>query len=219
MTTHPDTEPSTPTSLPSGGSRWRIVRWIALAVAVVVIAVGALLGTRIGKDPKLVDSPLLGHAAPTERVPYLEHSGTLSLADLRGGIVVVNFWASWCVPCREEQATLVAAAEAYHPSGVTFVGVDYQDQHATAVAFLNELGRGDAAAYLYVTDHDSKLALDFGVFGVPETFFLDRHGTIVAKITGATDPPLLGTTLNDILTGRKPTSHTGGTVQSTPGAG
>jgi cytochrome c biogenesis protein CcmG/thiol:disulfide interchange protein DsbE len=195
------------------------VQWIALAVAVLAIAVGALFGTRIGKDPKLVDSPLIGQPAPTERVPYLEQSGTLSLADVRGGIVVVNFWASWCIPCRDEQATLTAAANAYHPSGVTFVGVDYQDQHGSAVAFLNELGRGDANAYRYVTDPDSTLAVDFGVFGVPETFFLDRHGTIVAKITGAADPPLLGSTLNDILAGRKPTSRDEGTVQAAPGSG
>ena len=198
---------------------WRRVRWIALAVAVLAIGVGALFGTRIGKDPKLVDSPLIGQPAPADRVPYLEHGGTLSLADLRGGIVVVNFWASWCVPCREEQATLTAAADAYHPAGVTFVGVDYQDQHDTAVAFLNELGRGDPNAYRYVSDPESTLAVDFGVFGVPETFFLDRHGTIVAKITGATDPPLLGNTLNDILAGRTPTSRHEGAVQSAPGSG
>lgn len=216
MTAQPEID--TPAS-PVAGRRWRRVRWTALAVAVLAIGVGALFGTRIGKDPKLVDSPLIGRPAPTERVPYLEHGGTLSLADLRGGIVVVNFWASWCIPCRDEQATLTAAANAYHRSGVTFVGVDYQDQHDSAVAFLSELGRGDTGAYLYVTDPDSTLAVDFGVFGVPETFFLDRHGTIVAKITGATDPPLLGNTLNDVLAGRKPTSRTDGSVQAAPGAG
>ena len=194
---------------------WRTVRIVALAVVALAIGVAAVLGSRIQQDPTLVDSPLIGRAAPDLTLPDLEGSGAVSLSELRGQIVVVNFWASWCVPCRSEHPVLVAANDAYRDAGVTFVGVDFQDQQSSAVAFLDELGRGEG--YRYVTDPDSRAAVEFGVYGVPETFFIDRTGTIVAKITGESDSRLLAEVLDAILAGREPRSRTGGTVQPGPG--
>lgn len=193
---------------------WQIARWSALLVTVVAIAVGAVFGARLGKDPTLVDSPLIGEPAPAERLPELEGPGSLSLADLRGEVLVVNFWASWCVPCRDEHAALTAAATNYRGSGVTFVGVNYQDRRGSAIAFLDELGRGDG--YRYVTDPDSRLAMEFGVFGVPETFFIDRSGRIAGKITGPATYPVLASALDEILAGRQPGSKVQGTVQPAP---
>lgn len=206
----------TDTAVSARAKRWRMIRWIALAVVVLAIGVGAIFGSRIGQDPTLVDSPLIGTPAPTATLPYLEREGALSLADLRGQVVVVNFWASWCVACREEHPALVAAANNYRAAGVTFVGVNYQDQKSAAIAFLDEMGRGDTTAYRYLTDPGSRLALDFGVFGVPETFFLDRAGKIVGKITGPSDYQLLSTALEQILAGRAPQSRTEGSVQPAP---
>ena len=194
---------------------WRTVRIVALAVVAMVIAVAAVLGSRIQQDPTLVDSPLIGQDAPDLTLPDLEGSGAVSLSELRGQIVVVNFWASWCVPCRNEHPVLVAANDAYRDAGVTFVGVDFQDQQDSAVAFLDELGRGEG--YRYVTDPDSRAAVEFGVYGVPETYVIDRTGTIVAKITGESDSRLLAEVLDAILAGREPRSRTGGTVQPGPG--
>ncbi len=188
--------------------RWRMIKWSITLVVVVVIGVGALFGTQLGKDPSLVQTPLIGQPAPETRVPELDGTGTLSLNDLRGRITVVNFWASWCVPCRTEHAALTAAATNYRDQGVTFVGVNYQDRRSSAIRFLDELGR--SPGYRYVTDPGSKLAVEFGVFGVPETFFIDRDGTIVAKITGPSNYQLLSETLDDVLAGRKPTSRTQG---------
>ncbi|MGH3516465.1 MAG: TlpA family protein disulfide reductase [Haloechinothrix sp.] len=202
---------------PGRARRWRLVRWIAVAVVVLAIGVGAAFGSQLDKDPTVVDSPLIGKPAPTGNLPNLEDEGSVSLAALRGRIVVVNFWASWCVACREEHPALVAAASNYQDYGVTFVGVDYQDQRDSAISFLDEMGRGDPSAYRYVTDPGSTLALDFGVFGVPETFFIDRDGTIVAKITGASNYRLLSHVLDEILAGRKPDSRTAGEVQPAPG--
>lgn len=196
--------------------RWPLAGWIAAGIAVLAIGVGAAFGSRLGTDPTLVDSPLIGTSAPSATLPELEGDRFVSLEDLRGRIVVVNFWASWCVACREEHPALVAAANNYRDAGVTFVGVNYQDRRDAAVGFLNEMGRGDPAAYRYVTDTGSKLALEFGVFGIPETFFINTDGTIVAKITGASTYQLLSQVLDEMLAGRDPESRTVGTIQPGP---
>lgn len=198
--------------------RSRRLRLLAVAAAVVVfgaVGVGAVFGSRLGSDPTLVDTPLIGTAAPAVTLPYLEAEGTLSLGELRGQVVVVNFWASWCVACREEHPALVGVAEQYRDAGVVLVGIDYQDSQAAATAFLDEMGRG-GENYRYVTDPGSRAALEFGVFGVPETFVIDRSGTIVAKITGASTYPLLAGTLDAVLAGKRPESRTDRPVQRAP---
>lgn len=193
---------------------WVRIRVIALAVVAVTVGVAAVFGSRLDEDPRLVDTPLIGQPVPDLRLPLLEEEGTLSLGDLRGQILVVNFWASWCTQCRKEHPAMMAANDAYRDSGVQFIGVSFQDQKAAAVGYLDELGRGDG--YAYVTDPDSKAAVEFGVYGVPETFFIDRSGTIIAKITGAATSPVLASVLDAVLAGRTPPSTPEGTVQPGP---
>lgn len=206
-----------PTTAPTGPRRRRRLLLALTLVVAVTIGVGAVLGSRLGQDPTLVDSPLLGRPAPEVTLPLLESAGEVSLRELRGQVVVVNFWASWCVACREEHPALVAVAERYRDSGVTFVGVDYQDQKSSAVEFLDTLGRG-GSNYRYVTDPGSRAALDFGLFGVPETFVIDRTGTVAAKITGASTVALLSDVVESVIAGEEPVSRKGGPVQSGPGA-
>lgn len=193
--------------------RW--LRWGAVLVVVLAVGVGALFGARLDRNPALVSTPLIGQPASERTVPYLEQDGEVSLGDFRGRVVVVNFWASWCVACREEHPVLNAAAAAYREAGVEFIGVVYQDRPSNAITFLDEMGR--TGNYRYVTDPESRLAIDFGVFGVPETFFIDETGTIAAKITGASTLPLLFGVLDEMLAGRTPAPSTStGPVQGAP---
>lgn len=205
--------PQTPTVAAPQERRSRWPRRVALGVIAVTVLVAAAFGTRFGQDPTVVDSPLIGQPVPDLTLPYLEHDGEVSLRALDGHIVVVNFWASWCVPCRNEHDDLVATAQAYEDRGVRFLGIIYQDRPESAVAFLDELGRG----YDHLVDPDARAAIDFGIFGVPETFFIDRDGTVVAKITGESRADVLSSALDTILAGGRPSSRVLGEVQPQPG--
>ncbi|HSG78740.1 MAG TPA: TlpA disulfide reductase family protein [Acidimicrobiia bacterium] len=167
-----------------------VLIWSATAVLATVMI--AMFATRFGSDPRIVDSPLIGAEAAPLELQRLDGGETFRLDEFQGQVVVVNFWASWCVPCRAEHGYLTAANRAYRDRGVRFVGVVHQDSETAARAFLDELGWGED--YVYVLDPDSGAAVEFGVFGVPETFFIDRDGVIAAKIAGpVTDASLTGT--------------------------
>ncbi len=189
---------------------------VAAGGAVVAMAVLAVaFSTRFGRDPRLVESPLIGEPVPDLSLPLLDGSGEVSLADLRGEIVVVNFFASWCLQCRAEHPDLVATADAFAGAGVRFLGVSYQDRPEDSVAFLDELGWSDAT--IYATDPGSRAAIALGVFGVPETYFIDPDGVVVGKIQGESNAALLGETLDRIRRGEDPGSRVVGDVQSAPG--
>lgn len=188
---------------------------LTAAVAIVgTLVLAVALASRFGVDPTLVASPLIGEPAPEAVLPRLDGEGELDLAELRGQVVVINFWASWCVACTAEHDDLVATASAFQERGVVFVGVVYQDNPVNAMTFLDELGWGEN--YEYVFDPSSRVAISFGVFGVPETFFIDSEGVVVGKITGESNATLLGSTLDQILAGERPGEHTAGTVQTEP---
>lgn len=195
-----DTHEPQPQTAPTGRSR-RV--WIALAGIFVVAAVLAVVFMgRFGQDPRLVDSPLIGKPLPDLTLDYLEQDGALTFSDLRGTVLVVNFWASWCYPCRIEHPALNWASAAYEDRGVHFVGVLYQDERRPAIEFLDELGRGEN--YTYVVDDDSRATVELGVFGVPETYFVDAAGIIRGKVQGEVSRTVLTRTLDDILAGRTP---------------
>lgn len=193
-------------------ARWSGVRIAAVIVVVMAIGVGAVFGWRLVGESTVVDSPLIGRPAPAVVLPELDGDGEVSFANLQGSVVVVNFWASWCVPCRDEHPVLMEAARTYQDRGVMVVGVNYQDAPASASAFLDELGRG-GDNYRFVTDPGSRAALDFGLFGVPETFVIDRSGVIAAKITGPVSAPLLGGVIDAVLAGARPGASAPGAVQ------
>lgn len=192
----------------------RSVQIAAIVVVIVAAGLAVVFSSRFGRDPNLVDSPLIGQPVPSVELQLLDGSGTVSLDDLRGEIVVVNFFASWCLGCRNEHADLVATAEAFADQGVRFVQIAYQDRPEDSIAFLNELGFSPSTIYL--DDVGSRTSIAFGVFGIPETYFIDPDGIVRGKIQGETNALLLGQTLDTMSRGEAPGTQIVGDVQSRP---
>ncbi len=157
-------------------------RWTTVALVVAPLLLFALLlASGLGGDPRALPSELIGRPAPHFSLPRIDDAGVVDLEELDGQVVVVNFWASWCIPCRDEHRALSAAWGRYRERGVVVLGVSFEDTPEAGLAFRDELG-GD---WPLVEDPGSDTAIDYGVFGVPETFVIDPDGTIAAKTTGA----------------------------------
>jgi cytochrome c biogenesis protein CcmG/thiol:disulfide interchange protein DsbE len=154
-----------------------------VVVLVPLIAFALLLTASLGRDPRELPSELVGQAAPAFALPGLRGEGTVDLADLRGQVVVVNFWASWCLECRDEHPALSAAWGRYRERGVVFVGVLFEDTVDDGLAFADAF----ETDWPLVEDPGSRTAIDFGVFGVPETFVIAPDGTVAAKRVGPVD--------------------------------
>ncbi|HUP50188.1 MAG TPA: redoxin domain-containing protein [Thermoanaerobaculia bacterium] len=161
----------------------RTVLIVGLFLATAVVGV-LFLG--LGKDPQRIDSPLIGRTAPSFALREAGTGDTIALEQFRGKPVVLNFWATWCAPCYEEHPILVANARRLG-SQAQFVGVVFQDTEEKILKFLRDRG----SAYPTVVDDAGKTAIAYGVGGVPETFFLDADGTIVAKHDGPVSTELL----------------------------
>lgn len=121
-----------------------------------------------------------GSPAPEFDLPKLAGGGTISSKELRGHPVVVNFWASWCVPCREEAPRLQRAWETYRGEGVIVLGVNFRDSKTDARKFVQEFG----ITYPIVRDETSQLSDALGVYGIPETFFVDDHWRLLSTVVG-----------------------------------
>lgn len=177
--------------------RRRPVRWIAVgSVAVVVLGLLTVFAARVGTDPTLVESPLLGKPAPSFDLPGLD-DGRVRSADLAGRPYVVNFWASWCVPCRQEAPHLRSFHERWSPRGVEVIGIVWNDSESDARRFREEFG----LRFPQAVDPGSRAALDFGVFGIPETYVVDARGIVMAKLVGAVGPTTLDQVLTDAMAG------------------
>jgi cytochrome c biogenesis protein CcmG, thiol:disulfide interchange protein DsbE len=147
-----------------------------------VLVVVALLASALSRPPAVAASPLVGRPAPDFRLAGL-NGPPVRLSALRGQVVVVNFWASWCAECRVEQQALEDTWQRFRDSGVVLVGVNFQDQSADAQQYLAE----SASSYPVVRDADSSAALAFGLRGVPETFVVGRDGRVVDRVIGPVD--------------------------------
>lgn len=165
---------------------------IGMGVAVPIVA---LLAYGLTRDPRYIASPLPGRAAPDFALPGLDTPDTVRLADLRGSVVLVNFWASWCIPCRQEHPVLLEAARTYGDKGVRFIGITYNDVPADSRRWLQELGQ----AFPSLVDAGSRTAIDYGISGVPETFIVDKRGVVAFKKFGPITYPELTQKLDSLL--------------------
>ena len=197
-----------------GRTRPNRLVWMVVAALALLAVVAVAFASRFGVDPGLTSSPMIGRPAPDLSLPRLDGNGEVDLSSYRSDVLVLNFFASWCLECVEEHSALVETASAYQDQGVRFVGIAFQDRPDAANAFLDDLGRSQITEYL--DDPGSRAAISYGVFGVPETFFVDPGGTIVAKIVGASDSLLLASTLDGILAGGRPGEQVVGDTQSSP---
>lgn len=150
-----------------------------LLFCMIVVPIAALLAFGLTRDPHVLPSVLIGKPAPAFALRTLE-GDPINAASLLGQPLVINFWATWCGPCLHEHRVFRQAAERFAGKGVRFFGVVYQDKEANVREFLAEFG----TPFEVLLDPGSTMAIDYGVGGVPETFFVDAQGVIREKFSG-----------------------------------
>lgn len=172
--------------------RRALSRWL---IPLAVVPVLLLLGYGFKTNPREIPSPLIGKRAAPFTLETFD-GAPLSLEALRGRIVVLNFWASWCYPsCYDEAPALERGWQAYKDRGVMLVGVNIQDKDEPARKFLAQFGH----TFPNGPDPAGRVSVDYGVYGVPETFFIDRTGRVRAKHVGAVTDEILQRTINALL--------------------
>ena len=171
--------------------------WLrVLLLTGLVIGFVALLAFGFTRDPKEIPSPLVGRPAPPFTLQLLD-GGELRLEDLRGKNVVLNFWASWCYPaCWNEAPRLEGAWRRHRAHDVTVVGAVYQDTAANARDFVRQHGK----TFPTGLDQGTRAGIAYGVYGVPETFFIDREGRIAHKHIGEISERVLEEEIQKLLT-------------------
>ena len=181
------------------------MNWKRAAIGIIAtLPVIALFGFGFTRNPSEIPSPLPGNAAPNFSLgvfapgesPLARNVGdTIRLADQNGKVVVVNFWASWCLACRDEHVALSETAREY-PDKAQFIGVLYNDRPAAGSRWIAQMG---GQSYPSVTDNDSRTAIDYGLYGVPETFIIDPQGRIAYKHLGPISAATLRMKIDSLL--------------------
>jgi cytochrome c biogenesis protein CcmG/thiol:disulfide interchange protein DsbE len=168
-----------------------------LIIALLVIGpILALLAFGFSRDAKYIKSPLLAKPAAPFTVTLFDGK-KVTLEDFRGKAVFLNFWASWCAPCRDEARDLEAAWQKVKEKNMVFLGVALQDSEQASTDFLKEFN----VTYLNGKDASGKIAVDYGTWGIPESFFIDPQGRITYKHVGAIRASLVMTKLEEAAKG------------------
>ncbi|PHP68559.1 DsbE family thiol:disulfide interchange protein [Zhengella mangrovi] len=167
-----------------GARRWLVILPLVLFVALSGVFLMQLLS---GEDASIVPSVLIGTEAPETDLPPLEGVDLpgFSTQALKGKVSLVNVWASWCVPCRQEHPLLM---ELQKDGRFELVGLNYKDKPAQARSFLSDLGNPFT---MLGVDQTGRAAINWGVYGVPETYLVGRNGTILWKQTGPFTPEVI----------------------------
>jgi cytochrome c biogenesis protein CcmG/thiol:disulfide interchange protein DsbE len=167
--------------------------WYLIPLAFLVGLVG-FLGAGLMRDPHLVPSPLIGRPAPSFILPQLQSPDkSFSPASMKNQVWLLNVWASWCVSCREEHPLLLKFSRM---NSVPLIGLDYKDQPADARKWLADYGDPYT---LTAVDADGRVGIDYGVYGVPETYVIDKTGVIRYKQIGPVTPESLQQTILPLI--------------------
>jgi len=157
---------------------------------VLFIGLGFFLARGLVLNPSFIPSPLIHKPLPHFDLPTLFHPKTrMTNADFKGHVVLVNVWASWCVSCREEHPVLMALAQLH---AVPIVGLDYKDKRQDGI---DQLRRQGNPYEVVLTDRSGLTGINWGIYGVPETFVIDKDGVIRHKYVGPLTPALIETKL------------------------
>jgi cytochrome c biogenesis protein CcmG, thiol:disulfide interchange protein DsbE len=149
---------------------------------VLFVGLVTFLAIGLSRDPREVPSPLIDKPAPSFKLAQLDEPGkTFSAEEMRGKVWLLNVWASWCVSCREEHPVLLQMAA---KGTLPIYGLNWRDSRENALAWLGELGN---PYVLSVSDSEGRVAIDYGVYGAPETYLIDKNGVIRLKHIGPID--------------------------------
>lgn len=171
--------------------------WKKVLVSATIVGLLAVLAFGLTLDPRAIPSPLVEKEAPDFSMTTFSGE-PFRLAEHRGRVVVLNFWASWCYPaCYEEAPVLEMTWREFRDRDVVVVGVDIQDTEQAARAFLDRF----KLTFPNGRDTSGKISIDYGIYGVPETFIIDRQGRIVFKQAGAVRWDTLAKALEPLLQG------------------
>ncbi|WP_322867294.1 DsbE family thiol:disulfide interchange protein [Aquicoccus sp. G2-2] len=173
----------------------RPIRW-KYGLGAAMLALLALLSIGLTRDPGRLPSALEGRAMPEFEIPVFDQPGTLASADFAGQPLVLNFWASWCVSCRQEHGELIRLGLLSRAKGsFQIAGINYRDDPDKARIYLNREGH-----FPYASGYDGKgrLGIDFGVYGMPETFFIDADGIVQMRHAGPLTEAVLAKALPKI---------------------
>ena len=170
----------------------QLPRALRLGIVIVIAALVVVLLLAFRRDPRDIRTGTVGKPAAAFTLQKLDGTGTLSLSDSQGKVTVVNFFASWCIPCKEENPALVRVYERYRASGVVFIGVLYQDSRENGLKYVRDNG----VTWPTGSDDDGRVAFSYGVFGIPETYFIGADGIIAGRHIGPIDENTLVTAID-----------------------
>ena len=172
-------------------------RFLQISIVLLLLGLFALFLKGLGGDPRSIPTVLIGTTAPTFTGPDVESGKEISLDQYKGKVVLINFWASWCYECKVEHNDILRLHQQFkdHPDFV-MLGVNYQDKLPDAQQYLKTYG----TTFQHVRDIKGTLAIDYGVYGVPETFIIDQQGIIRYKYVGPIVGPVYSNLTEEIIT-------------------